>query len=95
MFYLMLYFEVVYEVFNRNLDVVKACATHWILLGFNSGEASEIKEFIDLCHYYSCETNEDTKQKISRRFQKKFRSFYAVPEDSSVTRWAAREVASL
>ena len=36
-FYLMLFFNVVYEIFNRDLNIVKACTTHWLLSAFQLG----------------------------------------------------------
>ena len=94
-FYLMLFFNVVYEIFNKDLNIVKACNTFMVLTAFNSGEPADVAELIDLCYYYSCERDDERKQRISKRFQKKFRCFYQIPEDSSVTRWAVREVSSL
>lgn len=94
-FYLMLFFNVVYEIFNKDLNIVKACNTFRVLTAFNSGEPADAAELIDLCYYYSCEGNDKRKQKNGKNFQKQFRRFYQIPEDSSVTRWAGREVSSL
>ncbi len=92
-FNLMLFYVVLYQIFDQDIAVVKASFTDRLLLLYKVSN-SLFSPILNTAFEFMCEQDSVAKNQLKLEFNHRFRDFYNIPRNLSVREWAAAQAVS-
>lgn len=90
-FNLMLFYVVLYQIYEEDIAVVKASFTDRLLLLYKVSN-SHFSPLLNTVFSFMCEQDSVVKNQLKREFDNRFRDFYNIPRTMSVRQWASLQL---
>ena len=90
-FNLMLFYVVLYQIYEEDIAVVKASFTDRLLLLYKVSN-SHFSPLLNTVFSFMCEQDSVAKNQLKREFDNRFRDFYDISRTMSVRQWATLQL---